>query len=178
VAVYTLHTMNPTARTWLPSRPFENFEWTPEIARDGTIMYARWDYVDRDNMPYMSLWAMRPDGTDARILFKNYTKAPYCTFEAKPVPGSHKIVFTGSAHHAQTMGSLPCWIPGLAWTVRTRYAPDPGSSVPGNRGLANHFLCQSLAAERALLPCLLGRRGGARPGTLWLAALACCPAAL
>ncbi len=106
VAVYTLHTMNADGGDLLAISPFEMFEWTPEIGRDGTILYSRWDYVDRDNMPYMGLWAIRPDGTDARLVYKNYTKAPHCVFEAKPIPGSHKLVFTGSAHHAQTMGSL------------------------------------------------------------------------
>ncbi len=106
VAVYTLHTMNADGSDLVAISPFEMFEWTPEIAHDGSILYSRWDYIDRDNMPYMGLWAMNPDGTDARMVFKNYTKVPHCTFEAKPIPGSHKIVFTGSAHHAQTMGSL------------------------------------------------------------------------
>jgi hypothetical protein len=106
VAVYTLHTMNADGSDLVAISPFEMFEWTPDIAQDGRIIYSRWDYIDRDNMPYMGLWAINPDGTDARMVFKNYTTAPHCTFEAKPIPGSHKIVFTGSAHHAQTMGSL------------------------------------------------------------------------
>ena len=106
VAVYTLHTMNADGSDLVAISPFEMFEWTPEIGHDGRILYSRWDYIDRDNMPYMGLWAINPNGTDARMVFKNYTKAPHCTFEAKPIPGSHKIVFTGSAHHAQTMGSL------------------------------------------------------------------------
>jgi len=106
VAVYTLHTINADGSDLVAISPFEMFEWTPEIGHDGRILYSRWDYIDRDNMPYMGLWAMNPDGTDARMVFKNYSKVPHCTFEAKPIPGSHKIVFTGSAHHAQTMGSL------------------------------------------------------------------------
>ena len=106
VAVYTLHTMAADGSGLLAISPYEMFEWTPEIGHDGSILYSRWDYIDRDNMPYMGLWAMNPDGTEARMVFKNYTKAPHCCFEPRPVPGSHKIVFTGSAHHAQTMGSL------------------------------------------------------------------------
>jgi hypothetical protein len=106
VAVYTLHTINADGNDLCAISPFEMFEWTPEIGRDGRILYSRWDYIDRDNMPYMGLWAMNPDGSDARIVFKNYTRAPHCAFEAKPIPGSHKVIFTASAHHAQTMGSL------------------------------------------------------------------------
>ncbi len=106
VAVYTLHTMNADGSGLCAISPFEMFEWTPEIGRDGAILYSRWDYIDRDNMPYMGLWAIHPDGSNARMVFKNYTKSPHCTFEAKPIPGSHRLVFTASAHHAQTMGSL------------------------------------------------------------------------
>ncbi len=106
VAVYTLHTINADGSDLCAISPFEMFEWTPEIAHDGRILHSRWDYVDRDNMPYMGLWAINPDGSNPQAVFKNYTRAPHCVFEAKPIPGSHKVVFTASAHHAQTMGSL------------------------------------------------------------------------
>ncbi len=106
VAVYTLHTMNADGSNVCAISPFEMFEWTPSVADDGSILYSRWDYVDRWNMPFMSLWAINPDGTNPRIVYGNFTHAPHCTFEPRCIPNSHKIVFTGSAHHAQTMGSL------------------------------------------------------------------------
>ena len=55
---------------------FENFEWTPAIGHDGQILYARWDYIDRFNGDYMSLWATNPDGTNAQLVYGNYTIAP------------------------------------------------------------------------------------------------------
>ncbi len=106
VAVYTLHTMNAEGRDLTPISPFEMFEWEPSVAHDGRILYSRWDYVDRDNMPYMSLWSINPDGVNARLIYGNYTKAPHCTFEPRAIPGSDKIIFTASGHHSQTMGSL------------------------------------------------------------------------
>ena len=106
VAVYTLHTMNADGGDLTPISPFEMFEWEPSVAHDGTIIYSRWDYVDRDNMPYMSLWSINPDGINARLIYGNYTKAPHCTFEPRAIPGSDKIIFTASGHHSQTMGSL------------------------------------------------------------------------
>ena len=105
-AVYTLHTMNADGGDLTAISPFEMFEWEPSIAHDGTILYSRWDYVDRDNMPYMSLWSINPDGTNARLVYGNYTKAPHCTFEPRSIPGSTKLIFTASGHHSQTMGSL------------------------------------------------------------------------
>lgn len=106
VAVYTLHVMDADGARINAISPFEMFEWTPEIGHDGSVWFSRWDYIDRDNMPYMGLWAMSPDGLNPRIVYGNYTKAPHCVFEAKPIPGSHKIIFTASGHHSQTMGSL------------------------------------------------------------------------
>lgn len=106
VAVYTLHTMDADGSNLCAISPFEMFEWTPSVAHDGSIVYSRWDYVDRDNMPYMSLWAINPDGANARLVYGNFTHSPHCTFEPRAIPGSNKLVFTASGHHAQTMGSL------------------------------------------------------------------------
>lgn len=106
VPVYTLHTMNADGGDLTPISPFEMFEWEPSVSHDGTILYSRWDYVDRDNMPYMSLWSINPDGTNARLVYGNYTQSPHCTFEPRAIPGSRKIIFTASGHHSQTMGSL------------------------------------------------------------------------
>jgi hypothetical protein len=106
VAVYTLHTMAADGSDPIAISPFEMFEWDPIVSRDGTILYSRWDYVDRDNMPYMSLWSIHPDGTHSRLIYGNYTRSPHCAFEPRPIPGSNKILFTASGHHSQTMGSL------------------------------------------------------------------------
>jgi hypothetical protein len=113
VAVYTLHTMDRDGRDLTAISPFEMFEWEPSIAQDGTILYSRWDYVDRSNMPFMSLWSIQPDGANARLVYGNYTISPHCTFEPQSIPGSSKIVFTASGHHSQTMGSLVLLDPAI-----------------------------------------------------------------
>ncbi|MCL1920100.1 MAG: discoidin domain-containing protein [Kiritimatiellaeota bacterium] len=106
VAVYTLHTMNTDGSDMRTISPFEMFEWTPTIANDGSIVYARWDYVDRHNMPYMGLWRVNPDGTQPSHFYGNYTRNPQSMFEPRPIPGSSKMVFTAGAHHANVGGSL------------------------------------------------------------------------
>lgn len=113
VSVYTLHVMGPDGEDLRAISPFESFEWTPSIAADGRVLYARWDYIDRSNMPYISLWSTNPDGTDTRIVFGNFTTNPHCIFEARPVPGSRKLVFTASGHHSITAGSLVLLDPSL-----------------------------------------------------------------
>jgi len=106
VAIYTLHTMDPDGSNMRAISAFENFEWTPSVAPDGRILYARWDYVDRHNNAFMSLWATHPDGTMPNLVYGNFTRSPHCIFEARAIPGSHQLLFTASAHHAITAGSI------------------------------------------------------------------------
>lgn len=106
VAVYTLHTMHPDGTGLRPISAFEMFEWTPSVANDGRILYARWDYIDRSNMPFMSLWSTHPDGTHPELVYGNFTRNPHCVFEARAIPGSAKLVATASGHHSITAGSL------------------------------------------------------------------------
>ncbi len=106
VAIYTLHTMDRNGHDLKAISAFESFEWDPSIASDGRILYARWDYVDRHNNPYMKLWSTNPDGTNPRIVWGNYTRNPQCTFEARSIPNSSKILMTATAHHSLTGGSL------------------------------------------------------------------------
>ncbi len=106
VSVYTLHTMSKSGGNLKAISAFESFEWTPSIDSDGKIIYARWDYVDRNNMPYMKLWSCLPDGTNPRLLWGNYTTNPHCTFDTMRIPGTSKYVGIASAHHSITGGSL------------------------------------------------------------------------
>ncbi|NQT53570.1 hypothetical protein HQ576_16050, partial [bacterium] len=106
VAVFTLHVMAADGTSLRAISAFENFEWTPSVTDDGRIMYARWDYVDRHNNAYMSLWSTHPDGTMPNLVYGNFTRSPHCIFEARCVPNSTKIMFTASAHHAITAGSI------------------------------------------------------------------------
>ncbi len=106
VPVFTLHRIDADGQNIRPISAFENFEWTPSVAHDGRILYARWDYIDRFNGPFMSLWSTNPDGTNPQLVYGNYTKRPQCLFEARSIPGSGKLVFTAAAHHSNMGGSL------------------------------------------------------------------------
>jgi len=106
VPVFTLHRIDGNGGNIRPISAFENFEWTPSVAADGRILYARWDYIDRFNGPFMSLWSTNPTGTNPQLVYGNYTKKPQCVFEARAIPNSHKLVFTAAAHHSNMGGSL------------------------------------------------------------------------
>ncbi len=106
VPVFTLQRMDADGGSLRPMSAFENFEWTPSVAADGRVLYARWDYIDRFNGPFMSLWSTNPDGTNPQLVYGNFTTKPQCVFEARCVPNSHKLVFTAAAHHSNMGGSL------------------------------------------------------------------------
>ncbi|MFW6163102.1 MAG: discoidin domain-containing protein [Planctomycetota bacterium] len=114
VAIYALHTMEPDGSDLRAISAFENFEWTPAVDPDGRILYARWDYVDRHNNAFMSLWATRPDGTMPALVYGNFTRVPHCTFEPRAIPGSRRLLFTASAHHSITAGSVVRLDPAVA----------------------------------------------------------------
>ena len=128
VSIYTLHTMDRNGTNLVAVSAFESFEWDPNVAEDGRIFYSRWDYIDRDNMPYMKLWATQPDGSNPQIVFGNYTRNPYSVFESRSIPGSRKIIATASAHHSITGGSLILIDPTLGIqdgpTPLTRLTPE------------------------------------------------------
>jgi hypothetical protein len=84
----------------------ETHEWDPCVLNDGRVIYTRWDYVDRHAVHYQQLWTVRPDGTDVRIFYGNNTLNPVGVWEARPIPGSHRVMATAAAHHAMTAGSI------------------------------------------------------------------------
>ena len=106
VPVFTLHRMNAAGSDMHPISAFENFEWTPSVAADGRILYTRWDYIDRFNGHFFSLWSTNPDGTNPQLVYGNYTTRPQVKFEARSIPGSHRLICTAGAHHSNVGGSL------------------------------------------------------------------------
>ena len=84
----------------------ETHEWDPAVLHDGRVIYTRWDYVDRHAVHYQQLWSVRPDGSDVRIFYGNGTFSPVGVWEARPVPGSNRVMATAAAHHAMTAGSI------------------------------------------------------------------------
>lgn len=81
-------------------------EWDPVVMPDGQILWTRWDYINRPVIPTLGLWTIRPDGTAAGHYFGNYTPNPCRICQARPIPGSHKVVATTAGHHTIHAGAL------------------------------------------------------------------------
>jgi mono/diheme cytochrome c family protein len=84
----------------------ETNEWDPTVLHDGRVLYTRWDYVDRNAVFYQQLWTARQDGSHVGIYYGNNTYNPVGTWEARPVPGSSRVMATAAPHHGMTAGSI------------------------------------------------------------------------
>ncbi|MDR3228143.1 MAG: hypothetical protein LBT53_01840 [Puniceicoccales bacterium] len=74
---------------------------TPWPLPDGKILYTRWEYVDRSQVHYHHLWTMHPDGTQQMVYYGNLR--PGVVFiDAKPIPGTGKVVAIFSPGHGRT----------------------------------------------------------------------------
>ena len=102
---------------------------TPWPLPDGRLLYTRWEYVDRSQVHYHHLWAANPDGTGQMTCYGNLHPGTVM-IDAKPIPGSDKVVASFSPGHGQRRArgaASPSWTP----------APGPTSQAfarPVSRG--------------------------------------------
>jgi len=140
VPVFSLHKIDPQGKQITQISAFENFEWTPAMMNDGRIAYTRWDYIDRFNGDWFSLWATQPDGTKTSLVYGNYTRKPQVPLEAMAIPDSNKLIFVASAHHSSFGGSLVLLNPSLGqegdYPIE-RLTPEV--VFPETEGWPNHY---------------------------------------
>ena len=121
---------------------------TPWPLPDGRILYTRWEYVDRSQVNYHHLWVTNPDGTAQMIFFGNLHPG-ITMIDAKPIPGSDKIVASFSPGHGQMEHA------GVITLVDPRLGPDDQSAaVRISRG--NQFRDPWAFSEQAFMAALNG----------------------
>ena len=105
--VAILHRCNADGSHIRPISSNNEHDNTPWPLPDGRILYTRWEYVDRSQVDYHHLWAVKPDGTSHMIVFGNQHPSTLM-IDAKPIPGSDKLVASFSPGHGQTehMGAI------------------------------------------------------------------------
>ncbi|MAG92607.1 MAG: hypothetical protein CMJ48_02475 [Planctomycetaceae bacterium] len=81
-------------------------DWTPLLLDDGRLIYSRWEYTDKALWRIQSIWTVRPDGTQHESFYGNQSVWPDHLGEARPIPGTGKVLFTGTAHHNYFAGTL------------------------------------------------------------------------
>ena len=104
--VGVLHRMHPdgTGLRKLSANYLNDF--TPNVLEDGRLIYTRWEYVDRPAIPIQSLWTMNPDGTALAGYFGNRVISPGTFMEARPIPGTTRIICTMTGHNGPTRGAI------------------------------------------------------------------------
>ncbi len=71
---------------------------TPNVLRDGRVVYMRWDYNHRNQITFHHLWSINPDGSNNAIFYGN--SFPWGVFlNARQVPDKEDILFTLSWGH-------------------------------------------------------------------------------
>lgn len=90
---------------------------TPWPLPDGRVLYTRWEYVDRSQVNFHHLWTANPDGTAQAVWFGNLHPG-ITMIDAKPIPGSDKVVASFSPGHGRREHD------GVITIVDPRSGPD------------------------------------------------------
>lgn len=93
-------------------------DYLPSVLNDGRIIYTRWEYTDKALWRVQSLWTMNADGTNVIHFWGNQSVWPDVITEARAIPGSRKVMFTGVGHHS--------WFEGCIGIID----PDRGLNYP------------------------------------------------
>ena len=81
-------------------------DYLPSLMHDGRVIYTRWEYTDKPLWRAQGLWTVNPDGTQVSTFWGNQSVWPDLLKDARSIPGSRRVMFTGSAHHDWFSGSI------------------------------------------------------------------------
>ncbi|MDP6543745.1 MAG: hypothetical protein QGH60_07100 [Phycisphaerae bacterium] len=110
-------------------------DYLPAVMNDGKVIYTRWEYTDKPLWRAQGLWTVNPDGTQVDTFWGNQSVWPDLLKDARPIPGSRRIMFTGSAHHNWFAGSVGIITPGKGFNFPeglTKVTADVGWPESGN----------------------------------------------
>jgi hypothetical protein len=81
-------------------------DYLPSVLADGRLIYTRWEYTDKPLWRAQKLWTVNPDGTQSLMYWGNQSVWPDLMKDARGIPGTRRVMFTGSAHHNWFSGSI------------------------------------------------------------------------
>ena len=79
---------------------------TPFVRDDGSILYTRWEYQDKNIFCTEGLWTVCPDGTRLALYYGNTLTVPNALYGAKQIPGTDKVICVMAAHHHPPLGAI------------------------------------------------------------------------
>jgi len=89
------------------------FDNQASLMPDGRILYARWEYVDRNFGDAHSLWTAWPDGANQAIYWGNNTASPGAVYTARIIPGTDRAICIFGPHHDHLWGAMAIVDPSL-----------------------------------------------------------------
>ncbi len=101
-------------------------DYLPSVMDDGRVVYTRWEYTDKPLWRAQKLWTINPDGTQVQMLWGNQSVWPDVMKDARLIPGTRRVMFTGCGHHDWFAGSV-----GIVDPDRGRDFPEGLTKVTG-----------------------------------------------
>jgi hypothetical protein len=117
--VAILHRSDGQGRNVRPISANVEQDNTPWVLPDGRLLYMRWEYVDRSRVKFHHLWTVNPDGTGQMAYYGNQ-QGGTVMLDAKPIPGTEKVVSIFSPAHGRREHAGAVTIVG----------PDAGPDAP------------------------------------------------
>jgi hypothetical protein len=81
-------------------------DFVPALLNDGRVIYSRWEYTDKPLWRDQKLWTTNQDGTNTALFWGSQSVWPDHASEPRPIPGSHRVMFSGVGHHDWWSGSI------------------------------------------------------------------------
>lgn len=81
-------------------------DYLPSMMHDGRVIYTRWEYTDKPLWRAQKLWTINPDGTQVSTYWGNQSVWPDLMKDARAIPGTRRVMFTGCGHHDWFAGSV------------------------------------------------------------------------
>ncbi len=81
-------------------------DFVPALLNDGRVIYSRWEYTDKPLWRDQKLWTTNQDGTNTALFWGSQSVWPDHPAEPRPIPGSHRVMFSGVGHHDWWSGSI------------------------------------------------------------------------
>jgi len=147
-AACALYTLNPDGSNMQRIHFGTLADHSPYVLDNGAILFTRWEYQDKDLTYLQGLWTINPDGTYVQLFYGNTILEPAVIWQAKPIPGTAKLLCTLAPHHGNPVGAVgiidrscglenPQAIRNL--TPEIDYNPNRNARGPGDRQYAWAF---------------------------------------
>jgi hypothetical protein len=79
---------------------------SPYVMDNGSVLFTRWEYQDKNIFCTEGLWTLNPDGSRLQLFYGNTITVPNAIYGAKQIPGTSKVICVMAAHHHPPLGGI------------------------------------------------------------------------